>query len=152
MTAPSGTEPHDPAGDLHVRRVVIPGTELTWRFDTSGGPGGQHANRSSTRVTLEWDVGESASLDEGARRRLLVGLGSGAEGGVVRVTAGGSRSQWRNRWTARERLRTLLDGALRPLPPARRATKPSRGARARRLEGKRRRGHVKRMRRRPSDD
>jgi ribosome-associated protein len=141
---------HEP---LHVDdKLAIPPAELRWRFDPSGGPGGQHANRSSTRVELSFDLASSPSVPADLRERMLQRLGSRAAGGVVSVTVDDSRSQWRNRVIARRRLADLLRDALRPERRARRATKPSRAARQRRLDRKRRRGHLKRMRRRPEPE
>ena len=141
-----------PTDDLVVRGIVVPGDELQWRFDTSGGPGGQHANRSRTRVTVSWDITTSPSLEQPAKDLLLSRLGHRASGGVVEASAGDSRSQWRNRTAARERLVEVLDEALAPRAPARRPTKPSRAAARRRLESKRRRSMLKRLRRKPPLD
>ncbi|MFH1330440.1 MAG: peptide chain release factor-like protein, partial [Actinomycetota bacterium] len=88
--------------------LVIPADELRWRFDTSGGPGGQHANRSATRVELAFDLATSPPVPEAVRARLLERLSPRAPGGVVRVVVDESRSQWRNRQTARRRLAALL--------------------------------------------
>ncbi len=134
-----------PIGD----RFVIPANELIERFETSGGPGGQHANRSATRVVLSFDVAASETVDPDAKRRIVEKLGPRLRDGVVTVDAGESRSQWRNRQAARRRLRELLEEALRPEPPPRRPTRPGAAARRRRLEEKRARGEVKRLRRRP---
>ncbi|CAN5265590.1 alternative ribosome rescue aminoacyl-tRNA hydrolase ArfB [soil metagenome] len=126
---------------------MIPPGELEWRFTPSGGPGGQHANRSNTRVEVRFDVAASPSLGPAQRERLLSRLGP-----VVRVVADDERSQARNRDLARERLRARLVEALR-VPRSRTATKPSKGARERRLEAKRRRSQLKRARaHHPSDD
>ncbi len=130
-------------------RVVIPASELAWSFDPSGGPGGQHANKAATRVEVRFDLGSSISVPEDLRERMLARLATRAPGGIVTVTVDESRSQWRNRVTARRRLAELLDDALRPPRRKRRPTMPSRAARRRRLESKRRRGDTKRLRRRP---
>jgi len=132
-------------------RVVIPAGELEWRFDPSGGPGGQHANRASTRAELRFDLARSPSVPESLRRRMLERLGSRAPGGVVGVTVDESRSQWRNRSLARRRLAALLRDAMRT-PRRRIATTPSRRAKRRRLEDKRRRSQKKRLRRRPEPE
>ena len=139
--------------DLVVNSLLtIPGGELMEVFSTSGGPGGQHANRSATRVTLAWDITASGVLDETSRRRLQVGLGERLVGDEIRVTVDDSRSQWRNRQRARRRLVEVLTVALRPPPPKRRTTRPSRRKRQDRLTEKRRRGDTKRMRRPPARD
>jgi ribosome-associated protein len=120
---------------------AIPLEELEWRFSGSGGPGGQHANTSNTRVEVRFDVAGSPSLSPAQRARLLERLGP-----VVRVVAADTRSQARNRELVLSRLRERLADALRT-PRARRATAPSAAGRRRRLEAKRRRGDLKRQRR-----
>ena len=135
-------------GVLRVTRTCsIPLDELEWRFSASGGPGGQHVNTSNTRVEVRFDVAGSPSLGPRQRERLVSRLGP-----VVRVVASDTRSQSRNRELALERLRSRLVDALRVERP-RHATKPTRASKAARVEAKRRRGEVKRMRRSdPSDD
>jgi ribosome-associated protein len=120
---------------------AIPLDELEWRFSGPGGPGGQHANTSNTRVEVRFDVARSPSLSPQERARLLERLGP-----VVRVVAADTRSQARNRELALFRLRERLAAALRT-PRRRRATAPSAAARRRRVEAKRRRGDLKRQRR-----
>ena len=120
---------------------AIPLDELEWRFSGPGGPGGQHANTSNTRVEVRYDVEASPSLTPSQRARLLDRFGP-----VVRVVASDTRSQARNRELALSRLRERLADALRK-PRARRATSPTAGARRRRIEAKRRRGDLKRQRR-----
>ena len=132
--------------------LVIPAAELLWRFDTSGGPGGQHANRSSTRVELSWNIPESAVLAASLRDRILEQLGKEASGGVLTIRVGESRSQWRNRQIARRRLADRLRRAMRPPAPPRRRTRPTRMSQERRLAGKRARSETKRLRRRPEVD
>jgi ribosome-associated protein len=131
--------------------VTIPAAELKWRFDPSGGPGGQHANKSATRVELQLDVSASVALDETLRSRVLENLGRQVSEGVLAVRVAESRSQWRNRQIARRRMTEILQQALRPPQPRRRPTRPSRAARERRLAEKRTRSETKRMRRRPID-
>ena len=130
---------------------VIPPDELRWQFDTSGGPGGQHANRSATRVELSWDVTMSGAIDATLRARLLERLGTRAPGGVVKVSAADTRSQWRNRAMARRRLEEVLLTALRP-ERDRVATTPTVPGRRRRAEAKRRRSMLKRLRQRPEEE
>jgi ribosome-associated protein len=125
-------------------RFEIPESELQWRFDTSGGPGGQHANRSNTRVELIFDIGSSRAFDGPTRDRLSARLGS-----AVRISEDGSRSQATNRKRAVFRLHDMLEKGARPDPPQRRATGPSRSARARRLEAKRAKGRTKQQRKSP---
>ena len=134
----------DVEGVLQVTRsCAIPLTELEWKFTASGGPGGQHANRSNTRAEVRFDVVASPSLLDVHRERLLERLGP-----VVRVVADDERSQLRNRDLALERLRSRLAEALR-VQRTRRPTAPTRASTQRRLEQKKRRADVKRMRRPP---
>lgn len=130
---------------------IIPPDELRWQFDTSGGPGGQHANRSATRVELSWDLTTSGSIDETMRARLLERLGPRAAGGIVKVAAADTRSQWRNRAMARRRLEEVLLVALRP-ERERVTTTPTPTGRRRRAEEKRRRSVLKRLRSRPEEE
>lgn len=135
----------DPTEHLRVTATcAIPLGELRWRFSRSGGPGGQHANTSDTRAEVIFDVAGSPSLREHHRHRLLDRLGP-----EVRVVAADERSQVRNRALALERLAERLAGALRVDTP-RRPTRPTRGSQVRRVESKRRRSDVKRLRR-PAD-
>jgi ribosome-associated protein len=136
-----------PAPSLRVSPTCrIPLSELTWRVSRSGGPGGQHANTSDTRVEVSFDVERSPSLGPRQRERLRARLGP-----VVRAVAADTRSQARNRELALERLAARLAAGLRVERP-RRPTKPTAAARTDRLEAKRRRGQVKRGRSRPSGD
>lgn len=137
----------DPHDDLIVTRSVrVPRSELQVSFTASGGPGGQHANRSNTRVDLRFDVATSSAFSEAQRERVLERLGP-----EVRVVADDERSQTRNRALAEERLVARLRSALHVDRP-RRPTKPTRGSQRRRMDAKSRRGEVKRQRRRPSTD
>ena len=131
--------------------LVIPAEELRWRFDTSGGPGGQHANRSSTRVELAFDLAASPSLPEATRTLLLERVGPRLTGGTLTLVVNESRSQWRNRVIARHRLEAILAEALRPRR-RRRPTRPGAAARLRRLADKRHRADTKRGRRPPGAD
>ena len=110
---------------------AIDQAELDWKFAPSGGPGGQHANRSSTRAEVTFDAASSPSLTEPQRARIVERFGP-----VVRVVADDERSQLRNRGLALERLGLRLAAALVVQPP-RRPTRPGRGARERRLTDKR---------------
>jgi ribosome-associated protein len=132
--------------------LQLPLAELEYRASRSGGPGGQHVNTSSTRVEVWWDVAASPSLSEEQRQRLLARLASRLDGaGRLRLVSSGSRSQLRNREEVTERLRELVARAL-VVPKVRKRTRPSRAAKAARLEQKRRRAAVKRDRRRPRGD
>ncbi len=133
------------------RRVVIPGSELVVRAVRSSGPGGQGVNTTDSRVELRWSIRDSAALTDTERTRLLARLAPRLTGdGVLILRADEHRSQHRNRDAARARLRAIVGEAIEE-PTRRRATRPSRAARRRRLESKRRRGEVKRLRKRPSD-
>jgi ribosome-associated protein len=127
------------------RRLAIPMTEIELRFSRSSGPGGQHAQKTETRVEAVFDVEASATLSDAQKRRLLARTGP-----VVRAVAQDERSQWRNRETALERLAAALAEGLKTRR-RRKPTAPTRAARERRLAGKRRRGDVKRLRRPPDD-
>jgi ribosome-associated protein len=124
-----------------TRSVSIPRFEIELRFSRSSGPGGQHAQKSDTRVEATFDVEASAALSDAQKRRVIAKAGP-----VLRAVAQDERSQWRNRELATERLVEALREALR-VPRKRTPTKPSKAARERRLEAKKRRGHVKRLRR-----
>lgn len=135
-----------------TRSLTIPDRELKVSFSPSGGPGGQHANKASTRVTLEWNVAASDALGPRQRARLLRVLDHRLDAnGTLRVTSDARRSQLRNRVDAEQRLALLVARALTP-PKDRIATQPTTSSRRKRVESKRRRGQIKRMRSRPEDD
>jgi ribosome-associated protein len=124
-----------------TRSVSIPRSEIELRFSRSSGPGGQHAQKSDTRVEATFDVAASQALTEAQKRRVLAKAGP-----VLRAVAQDERSQWRNRELATDRLVESLREALR-VPRPRKQTKPSKASVERRLEAKRRRAQVKRLRR-----
>lgn len=123
---------------------TVPEGEIRLRFSPSGGPGGQHANRSSTRVEATWDVVTSPGVPDRLRRRVIDELGP-----VVRVVVDEERSQYRNREIAIERLRSRVAAAGRE-KRRRVPTKASAARKRQRVEAKRRRGQLKRFRRRPT--
>lgn len=126
--------------------VQIPLAELNFRFTTSSGPGGQHANRAATRVTLLFDVANSPSLDEATRRRLLKKLAPRLDKeGVLQVHSQETRSQVQNREAAVARFQSLLAAAL-VRRKKRKPTKPSKAAQERRLQRKKQRGQRKKER------
>ena len=140
-------------GPLRVTaRFVVPEAELSWRFSRSSGPGGQGVNTTDSRAELSFDVARSPSLDEHLRARVLDRLAGRLVDGVLTVAASEQRSQLQNREAAEQRLVQLLREAVAPPPPPRRPTRPSRGAKERRLEGKRQRGEIKRGRSGRHDD
>jgi len=142
-----------PGSDLRIsRRLVVPAGELRERFSRSSGPGGQGVNTTDSRVELSFDVARSPSVPDDLRARMLDRLSSRLTDGVLTLAASEHRAQLANREAARERLADLLRTAAAPPPPPRRPTKPSRGAKERRLAAKKRRGNVKRGRRATFDD
>jgi ribosome-associated protein len=127
-------------------RLVVPEAELSWRFSRSSGPGGQSVNTSDSRAELSFDVARSPSLSEHLRVRALERLSGRLVDGVLTVAASDQRSQLQNRESAERRLAQLLREAVAPPAPKRRATKPTRGSKERRLAGKRQRSELKRSR------
>ena len=142
------TEPFESADALVVTPTVsIPRAELEVRATRAGGPGGQHVNTSSTRIELRWNVRATRAFDDAVRDRVLARLASRLDGeGNVRVVASEHRSQRQNREAAEERLISLMRQALH-VPKKRKATKPSRAAKAKRLDAKRKQSEKKRNRR-----
>ena len=122
---------------------MLPLAEVELQVSRSSGPGGQHAQKSETRVVAVFDVEASSALSETQKRRVVARAGP-----VLRVVAQDERSQSRNRELALERLVAALREALR-VSRKRRPTTPTAASRERRLEGKRLRGEVKRLRRPP---
>ncbi|MBA0125103.1 aminoacyl-tRNA hydrolase [Haloechinothrix sp. YIM 98757] len=134
--------------DLVVNdRLVIPAAELAERFSRSSGPGGQGVNTTESRVELSFDLLRSPSVPDSLRQRMLERLDRRLVNGVVTVAASDSRTQLANREAARNRLAALLRDAAAPPPPRRRPTKPSRGAKERRLAAKKHRSEIKKGRR-----
>jgi ribosome-associated protein len=129
-----------------TRSVSVPVSEIEIRVSRSSGPGGQHAQKASTRVEAVFDVEGSDALTEVQRRRVIARTGP-----VLRAVAQDERSQLRNRELAVERLVEKLRAAL-AVPRRRKPTKPTAAARERRLESKRRRAVTKRLRRPPPED
>jgi ribosome-associated protein len=135
-------------GDLRIRgSVVVPEAELSWRFSRSSGPGGQGVNTTDSRVELSFDVAATGALSPVLRERALDRLADRLVDGVVTVSASEQRSQYQNRLSAEEKLRALLAEAIAPPPRPRIATRPSAGARRRRVDAKKRRGDIKKLRR-----
>jgi len=122
---------------------VLPLAEIEVRFSRSSGPGGQHANTAETRVEALFEVASSSALTDAQKRRVLARVGP-----LLRAVAQDERSQLRNRELATARLVELLRSALK-VERKRVPTRPSRAARERRLESKKRRGATKRLRRPP---
>ena len=140
-----------PPGPGCPRGLVVPTGELIERFSHASGPGGQGVNTADSRVQLSLDLATTTALNDKQRERALSVLGDRLTGTILTITAAEHRSQRRNRGAARERLGEVLRAALtQPVPW--RATKPTRGAKLRRLAEKRRRSEVKARRRRPDAD
>jgi ribosome-associated protein len=131
---------------LVVGRWTIPNAEIEESFHTSGGPGGQHANRNETAVRLRFDVSASTTLPEEVKRQIIARAGE-----VIEVNVSEERSQLRNRETARRRLVERIEKSL-ARPKRRRRTKPTGASRERRLASKRARAEKKRRRRSPGLD
>jgi ribosome-associated protein len=133
-------------------RIALDVKELEEDFLRSSGPGGQNVNKVETAVQLRFDVVRSPSLPEPVRARLLA-LGGHrlTQDGVLVITAQRFRTRERNRVDAQEKLFALIREAATPPPPPRRPTRPTKGSKERRLEGKARRSDVKRGRGRPED-
>ena len=128
------------------RRLSIPHAELELTATRSGGPGGQHANTSATRIQLAWDVAASPSLSERRRQLIRSRLANRIDqSGVLHLAADTHRSQHRNRQEVLERFADLVADALRPRK-TRKKTRPTRASKERRLKAKKHRGRVKKLR------
>lgn len=127
-------------------QVAIPLSELSFRYARSSGPGGQHVQRTESKVELLFDLAGTPSLNEEQRRLAMSRLGGRIDQqGVLHLGSQAGRSQLENRADVIQRFQRLLAAALRPVK-ARRATRPSAAARRQRLEGKRRRSQAKQRR------
>ena len=136
-----------PAESMRVTRsVTLPLSEIELRFSRSSGPGGQHAQRTESRVEAVLDLETTTALTPAQRKRAIAKAGP-----VIRAIAQDERSQWRNRELAVERLVAKLADALH-VERQRRPTRPTAASRERRLDSKRRRSKVKRNRATPSDE
>jgi ribosome-associated protein len=131
--------------------ITIAADELRERFSRSSGPGGQSVNTADSRVELSWDLAASPALTDVQRDRLVERLGHRLVDGVLTIAASEQRSQMQNRQAARARLSALIEDALMPVTP-RRATRPSRAAKQRRLDSKKQRGQLKSGRGRVRDE
>ena len=135
-------------GDLRIRgSVVVPEAELSWRFSRSSGPGGQGVNTTDSRVELSLDITATSALSPHLRARALERLEERLVDGVLTVSAAEQRSQYQNRLSAERKLADALAAAIAPPPRPRVATRPSARARQRRLDAKKHRGAIKRLRR-----
>jgi len=136
--------------DLEVNpRVRIPGWELVFTASRSAGPGGQHANKTSSRVTLHWSVKDTSALSDYQKTRVLKRIEARlTQDGVLQIHVEDTRSQHRNKEMARERLKALLLDALK-IQKRRKPTKPSKASKRRRVDNKKSRGSLKKLRQKP---
>ena len=142
-----------PSGPGVPHGLTVPAGDLVERFSRSSGPGGQGMNTADSRVELELDVVAFEGFTDTQRRRVLRALDPRLVGGRLLVVAASEhRQQRRNRVAARERMAELLRDAMAPPPAPRRATRPTRGSKERRLAAKRRRGETKAARSRPAPE
>ena len=139
--------------DLQINdRLVIPAADLSWQFSRSGGPGGQHVNTTESRVQLRFALGRSSVLSPPVKRRLRQARPRWCtDEGDLLIACAAHRSRHRNQEEARSRLASAIRAAL-VRPKSRRATKPSRASKERRLKSKKQRGSVKAKRGRVSRD
>lgn len=132
--------------------VLVPHEELILRASRSSGPGGQHVNTSSTRIELVWDIASSPSIDDDMRARLMQRLSNRVDSaGKIRLVAQSERSQLRNRDAVIERFGKMIRGALVE-QKLRKATKPTKASKRKRIEAKKHRAAVKQQRREPMGD
>ncbi|GAA4658857.1 alternative ribosome rescue aminoacyl-tRNA hydrolase ArfB [Arthrobacter cryoconiti] len=139
--------------DLNVSpELIIPAAELAWKFSRSSGPGGQHVNKTETRVELSWNITGSLAISEEQRDNISARLAARLIAGTLIVTASEHRSQLRNREIALNKMAKILAQALAPQGPQRRASKASRSSRRRHQAAKQQRSATKQLRQRPSAD
>ena len=126
----------------HNGRLSLPESEMTWRFSRSSGAGGQHVNTTDTRVELIWSLSDTTALSPTQKALAAQRLSNRLVDGTITVVSSQYRSQHRNREAARVRLEDLVSQAIVP-PKPRRATRPSRASKERRLDTKKRRSSLK---------
>lgn len=131
------------------RHIQIPDSELRWQFSRSSGPGGQHVNTSDTRVELRWSLPQTTVLSDNERARAQQVLSNRLDDdGFISITDATTRSQFRNRQSAKQRLEKLVSAAIVP-PKNRRPARPSRSSIKAMSERKRQRSELKKLRRPP---
>ena len=132
--------------------ITIPAWELVFTASRSSGPGGQHVNKTSSRITLNWSIKETRALSEFQKRRVLKNLGSKiSQEGLLLIHVEESRSQFKNKDIAKERLKRLIIEALK-VPKTRQATKPTKASKRRRVDDKKKRSLTKSLRKKPIQD
>lgn len=132
--------------------IVIPENEISVETSRSGGPGGQNVNKVSSKVLIRWSPAASPSLPEPVRARLLAAIGSRlTKDGELLIVSSRTRDQGRNLEDCLEKLRIIIEAAVKP-PKVRRATRPTLGSQQRRVESKIKRSAAKKNRQTPSDD
>lgn len=133
-------------------RISIPSWEIIFTASRSSGPGGQHVNKTSSRITLHWSIRETSALTAIQKNRVLNNLsGRVTQEGVLQLHVEESRSQHRNKEIAKERLIVLLQGALK-VSKRRQATKPTKASKKRRVDDKKSRGALKNLRKKVTED
>jgi ribosome-associated protein len=139
--------------NIHINtHLTIPIGELRYQFTRSSGPGGQHVNKTSTQVELLFDVAHSPSLTDAQRQRILHKLKNAIDqDGVLHLNEQSERSQYQNKQQAIEKFKSLITAALR-IPKPRRATRPTKASKEKRITGKKQRSEVKKFRKKIFDE
>ncbi len=138
---------HSTSSNLRINsRIIIPSSELQWRFSRSSGPGGQNVNTTDSRVELLFNIQASSSLGDFRKKQLLEKLSKKLARGWLRVVAAEERSQYLNKKSALVRMRNIIIEGLKSPPKPRAITKPTKASERRRIHKKKHRGEVKRNR------
>lgn len=146
------SSPDETMDDIHVKRgLTIPAREFWYTTSKSGGPGGQHANKTNSRVTLHWVPSESEALGPRQKVRVCKALAKQInDDGIFQISSDQERSQTRNKKVVRERLAALVLASLK-IEKKRKKTKPSKRAKQKRLDSKKKKSKKKKMRQKPKD-